>query len=77
MRVYHDRQRALRAFIEDDESTIAAIRALAGRLPEGAAVGGFGPEELAEVLESHPGADRAAVVDYFAFRPPSRESPIE
>lgn len=71
MRIHHDRERALRAFIEDDESTIAAIRALAARLPEGAAVGGFGPEELAEVLESYPGADRAAVVDYFAFRPTS------
>jgi hypothetical protein len=30
---------------------------------------GPGPEELVEALESHPGADRAAVVDYFTYRP--------
>ncbi|MCC6678266.1 MAG: hypothetical protein IT436_14085 [Phycisphaerales bacterium] len=53
-----------------DDSTRAAIDTLLLQLadaPDGTT--GPGPEELAEALESHPGADRTAVVDYFAYRP--------
>ncbi|MCC6676406.1 MAG: hypothetical protein IT436_04620 [Phycisphaerales bacterium] len=53
-----------------DDSTRAAIEALLLQLADApAGTTGPGPEELAEALESHPGADRAAVVDYFAFLP--------
>lgn len=72
-RTHSDYSRVQAAWAND--STRAAIQALLLQLADGRDGATPGPEELAEVLESHPGADRAAVVDYFAYRPPSPRNP--
>lgn len=75
MRTHHDHARALRAFTGDDGPTKAATLALLRQLPPDGSATCPGPEELLEALESRPGADRAAVVDYFTYRPGTEETP--